>query len=234
MGPLPQCGAPISTHTAWHGPGKVWTHQQLRSKIRRRRVGSPSIACRGSGGVSGQRRAEGGPAGSGLEWQPPGARAGCRTEPRSQARKEEELSQGQGQEGRKSPWGAPRLLSPFLHARTAPNPKLPPYRDPCTQTTHATLHAVAGDTGGPGVGYRAQPLCLSVSCVSGWAFILVSKWSCKARAWDIVTHLPTRETQGSFSAPQTPAEPAAPQQPERSAGSASPLPEPREIVQFPA
>lgn len=62
-----QCGAPISTHIAWHGPGAVWTHQQLRSKIRRRRVGSPSIACRGFAGLSGQRRAEGTPAGTELE-----------------------------------------------------------------------------------------------------------------------------------------------------------------------
>lgn len=65
-GPLSQCGAPISTHTAWHGPGDVQTHQQLRSKMRRRRVGSPSIAWRGGAGLSRQPQAKGGPAGSGV------------------------------------------------------------------------------------------------------------------------------------------------------------------------
>lgn len=75
-------------------------------------------------------------------------------------------------------------------------------------------------------GKGLNPLCLSVSCVPGWTFTLVSKRNCKPRARDTVTHLPTRETYGSFSGPQTPAEPAAPEQPKRSVSSTSPMPDP--------
>lgn len=69
--PSPSAGAPNPTHTAQYGPDKLQAHQQFRSKMRSRSVGSPSsIAHKGFAGAVGKGRAEGVPAGSRLGQQP--------------------------------------------------------------------------------------------------------------------------------------------------------------------
>lgn len=155
VGPLSRCGCPRS-HLC--SPGKLWTHQQLRSKMRSCRVRSPSIACWGFVGAGGQRRTERGSCGERVEVTAPGSWR------RARGRAGEPGCCGAGAEprqrlGGRSARGAPEWSTPsppLPPATPILNPNLPPNRDPGTQTTRVMpLSRGWGDTGGPGMGCRA-------------------------------------------------------------------------------
>lgn len=126
---------------------------------------------------------------------------GGRAEPRQRAGRKEGRKRGSGYS---RPFPSFPAHKDHFKPSTAPVQGSMYPNHPCDPTSSVWGHRWARD----GV-QRGQPLCLSVSCVPGQTFTLVSKWSCEARPWDTVTHLPPREAQGSFSVPQTPAEPAA-------------------------
>lgn len=167
VGPLSRCGCP-RPHLC--SPGKLWTHQQLRSKMRSCRVRSPSIACWGFVGTRGQCRAERGSCGEWVEVTAPGS--WCR----ARGRAREPGCCGAGAEprqrlGGRSARGAPEWSTPsppLPPATPILNPNLPPDRDPGTQTTRVMPPSRGWGHRWGRDGVRAQTLSLPPRCVPGW------------------------------------------------------------------